>query len=203
MSGAISDDLSGRLRFPEIFALRRVFASRWYLVTYAALAPPIGFAYALLLPGLIFGSYGLWVLRFLTPTEGAFALAMAVLLPLVLVLNVYLVRHPECRPAKRAGAGAPLGALLLSVIPNALCCTPIVPVLLAAFVSGAALVSISAPVQYFLGTYSALLYAVSALALWGSIRVASRRLTCAPGPSGDDTVGTVTGWEEPTPGETE
>jgi hypothetical protein len=87
------------------------------------------------------------------------------------------------------------------VIPNALCCTPIVPILLAVFVSGAALVSISAPVQYFLGTYAALLYAASAFALWGSIRVASRRLSCAPEPGEHEADGILTGWEERTQSE--
>jgi hypothetical protein len=170
----------GRRLFPEVPALREVFSSSWYLVAYVAIAPMIGVAYALLLPGLILGSYQLWVLRFLSPTEATFAVAMGILLPLVLLLNVYLWRHPECRPAKGSAAGGPLGALLVSVIPNALCCTPVIPLVLAVFVSGATLVSISAPVQYFLGTYAAVLYAVSALALWGSMRVTSRRV-CAKG----------------------
>lgn len=175
-----------RAIFPEVSALRETFASKWYLLAYAAMAPAIGFAYALLLPGLIFGSYGLWVLRFLTPIEGVFALTMALLLPAVFLLNVRLWRHPECRPAQSSVDGVPIGALLVSVIPNALCCTPIIPAVLAVFISGATLVSVSAPVQYFLGTYTALLYALSALALWGSIRVASRRL-CVGGPSNDPT----------------
>lgn len=190
MRDVMTDRHHARALFPEISALREIFASTWNLLAYVAMAPLIGFAYALLLPGLIFGSYELWVLRFLTPTEGAFALTMAFLLPLVVLLNVHLWRHPECRPAKSSGAGAPLGALLVSAIPNALCCTPIIPVVLAVFVSGATLVSISAPVQYFLGTYSALLYTVSALALWGSIRVASRRF-CAAESSGDPTDGSL------------
>ncbi len=186
-------------RFPEGPAIREVFSSPKYIAAYAVSAPLVGVAYAILLPGLTLSSYQLWVLRFLTPTEAVFAGAMAVLLPLVLLLNLYLWRHPECRRAGRSTAGVPLGALLVSVVPNALCCTPVIPLVLAVFASGASLVSISAPVQYFLGTYAAALYAVSAVALWGSIRVASRRLTCAPGAGEEDYA--LAGWAEPTQSE--
>ncbi len=172
--------LETRRWFPEAPALREIFSSPSYLIIYLTSAPLVGVSYALLLPGLTLGSYQLWVLRFLTPAEAIFAGTMGILVPWVLLLNVHLWRHPECRSTERSTAGGPVGALLVSVIPNALCCTPIIPLVLAVFVSGATLVSLSAPVQYFLGTYGAVLYAVSALALWGSIRVASRRV-CTSG----------------------
>lgn len=176
---------NARRLFPEVPALREVFSSPRYLIAYAISAPLVGVAYAILLPGLMLSSYQLSVLRFLTPTEAVFAGAMGILLPPVLLLNVYLWRHPECRRAGRSAAAGPLGALLVSVIPNASCCTPIIPLVLAVFVSGATLVSISASVQSFLGTYAAVLYTLSALALWGSMRVASRRV-CIPGSAAND-----------------
>ena len=176
MNATPANAARGGTRWPEVAAIRASLGSRPYRVAYGLLVPAVGLAYALVLPGLLFGSYGLWVLRFLTPVEAAFAGAMAILLPLVLLLNVYLWRHPECRSSTEGrGAGMSLGAVLISVVPNALCCTPIVPALIAIFVSGAALVSISAPVQYYLGTYAPVLYAASAVAVWGSIRIASRR----------------------------
>ena len=182
MTGMPANAARNRTRWPEVAAIRVSLGSRAYLAAYGLLVPAVGLAYALLLPGLLFGSYGLWVLRFLTPAEAAFAGAMAFLLPLVLLLHLYLWRHPECRSSTEGrGAGMSLGAVLISVVPNALCCTPIVPALIAIFVSGATLVSISAPVQYYLGTYAPVLYAASAVAVWGSIRIASRRFEAPRG----------------------
>lgn len=180
-----------RPAFPEVTALRQLFSSPPYVIAYATAVPLVGLAYALLLPGLLLGSYQLWVLRFLTPTEVIFAGAMGTLLPLVLLLNVYGWSHPACRPAGRSSTDVSFLALLVGVIPNALCCTPIIPLVLAVFVSGATLVSLSAPVQYFLGTYAVVLYAVSALALWGSLRVASRRV-CEREPAIIDVVESAT-----------
>jgi len=170
------DIQDARPAFPEVPALRQLFSSPTYVIAYAAAVPLVGLAYAFLLQGLLLGSYQPWVLRFLTPTELIFAGAMGTLLPLVLLLNLYVRSHPSCRPTGSSSRDASLAALLVGVIPNALCCTPVIPLVLAVFVSGATLVSLSAPVQYFLGTYAVVLYAVSALALWGSLRVASRRV---------------------------
>ncbi len=182
MTGAVHP----RGMFPEATVLRTVFSSPAYLLAYLLSAPLVAGAYLILLPGLILGSYQLWVLRFVTVPEAAFAVAMGVLFPAVVLVNLHLWRHPGCAPTNRHARTGTLGALVMSVIPNALCCTPIIPVVLAAFVSGAALVSISAPVQYFLGTYAPVLYLVSALALWASLRVAARttQRTQVPGSAG-------------------
>jgi phosphoglycerol transferase MdoB-like AlkP superfamily enzyme len=163
--------------FPEARAIREVLSHRPYLTIYVISAPLVAFTYALLLPGLLFETFAFWVLRYLTPTEALFALAMGVLLPLALVMSAYLWRHPRCEVEGQSPNHGPFMALLLSIVPNALCCTPIIPVVLALFVSGSTLISISAPVQYYLGTYAAILYTLSALALWWSIRRVSVGLT--------------------------
>lgn len=161
--------------FPEARATREVLSHRRYLVGYLASTPLVATAYGILLPGLLLGTFGFWVLRFLTPLEAAFALVMGALLPLVLLVNIYVWRNPACCGGKVAGEGRTVGALLLSVIPNALCCTPVIPALLALFASGSTLLAASASTQYWLGTYAGVLYAISALALWGSLRVTARR----------------------------
>jgi hypothetical protein len=140
----------------------------------------VALGYGLLLPGLLLGSFGLWVLRFLTPLQLAFALVMGVLLPLVLVVNVYVWRNPKCCVGKAAGEGRTVGALLLGLVPNALCCTPVIPAVLALFASGSSLVAVSASTQYWLGAFAGVLYVISAAALWGSLRVASRRILGSP-----------------------
>lgn len=171
------ESLPAKKRFPEAQAIREVLSHRPYLAVYLVSAPLVTFAYMLLLPGLLFDTFALWVLRYLTPTETLFALAMGVLLPLALVMSAYLWRHPRCEIEGQAASHGPFMSLLLSIVPNALCCTPIIPLVLALFVSGSTLISISAPVQYYLGTYASILYTLSALALWWSIRNVSGKLS--------------------------
>ncbi len=163
-------------RFPELLALRVVFSRRRYLGAYLVAAPVVALGYGLLLPSLLLGAFGLWVLRFLTLLQATFAIAMGALLPMALLVNLFVWRNPQCCSLGRTGEGRTAGALLLSVIPNALCCTPVIPALLALFVSGGTLVAASASTQYWLGTYAGVLYGISALALWGSLRVAARRV---------------------------
>ncbi len=168
--------------FPEAAALREVLSHRPYLLTYVALAPPVGLAYAFLLQATLLRTLQPWVLRYLTWPEALFAAGMGLLLPGAVLLNIYLRQHPrcDCRPGSRAGRGL-LSSLLIGLVPNALCCTPLIPALLAVFLSGAALVSVSVPVQYALGVYAPVLYAVAAGSVWGSLHVVSRRIAGGDG----------------------
>ncbi len=160
---------------PEARALREMFSARAYLVAYPLLAVGIGLLYALLLPGFLLGTLAPWVLQFLRPSQLAFALAMGLLLPLVALLNIFLWRHPSCVVPNKARGNGALASVLLGIVPNTLCCTPIIPTIFALFISGATLVSISAPVQYVLNVYGAVLYAVATVGVWISLRMAASR----------------------------
>ena len=168
--------------FPEVKALRTVFVERSYLLALAGLAPAIGLLYAWLLQAALLGTVQLWVLRYVTLPEVLFSLAMAFLVPAAVLVNLYLRQHPscDCAPGGHAGSGL-LPSLVVGLVPNLLCCTPFVPAVLAIFLSGATLLSVSGPVQYFLGAYAPLLYTLVALSVWGSLRIASRRIA-GPGP---------------------
>ncbi|MCI4352980.1 MAG: hypothetical protein L3K14_06290 [Thermoplasmata archaeon] len=148
-----------------------------YALTYVGLAVLTGFAYALLLPGLLLGSFELVALHFLTWTQAVFAVAMGLLIPMVVLLNVYLWRHPACVVSTTGprGRSAASGALL-GILPNALCCSPVLPTLVAVFAAGGSAVAITAPLQYFFATYEAPFYAVAALLMWVSFRTAAQRL---------------------------
>jgi len=162
---------------PEARAISETFSAQPYLLSYPFLALGVGTLYALLLPGLPLGTLAPWVLQFLKPSELAFATVMGLLLPLVALLNVFLWRNPHCSvPAKR-GAGGGLISVLLGIVPNALCCTPLVPAIVAVFASGATLIAISAPVQYFFNTYAWVLYTLATLGVWLSLRIAALRFT--------------------------
>ncbi len=160
---------------PEAWAIREMFLARRYLAAYPFLASGIGLLYSLLLPGLPVGTLEPWVLQFLKPSELAFAIVMGLLLPLVALLNVFLWRHPSCVLPSSSGSGRGLASALFSIIPNALCCTPFVPTVVALFASGSTLIAISAPVQYFFNAYAWVIYALAALGVWASLRMAAHR----------------------------
>ncbi len=169
--------------FPEARALRTIFAERAYLLTLVALSPMVGLLYAWLLQAALLGTGQLWILRYVTLPELLFSLVMAFLVPAAILVNVYIRRHPTCDCAPRGHTGdGLLPSLVVGFVSNLLCCTPIVPLVLAIFLAGAALVSVSGPIQYFLGVYAPLLYTLSALSVWRSLRIASRRLA-GPEPS--------------------
>ncbi len=165
----------GRRWLPEARAVREMFGDRVYLWSYPFLALGVGLLYAFLLPGLTLGSFAPWVLSFLRPNELAFSIGIGLLLPLVALLNVFLWRHPSCVVPARGASNGSLASIILGIIPNALCCTPIIPSIIAVFATGATLISISAPVQYFLNVYASLLYALATLGVWVSLRLAARR----------------------------
>lgn len=163
--------------FPEARALRRIFGRRPYLASYPFMALGVGSLYTLLLPGLPLGTFAPWVLQFLKPSELAFAIAMGLLLPLAALLNVFLWRNPSCSVSTKHRPNGSLMSVLLGVVPNALCCTPIVPAAVALFASGATLIAISAPVQYFFNTDAWALYLLATLGVWLSLRTAATRFT--------------------------
>ena len=101
--------------FPEARAIREVLSHRPYLTIYVISAPLVAFTYALLLPGLLFETFAFWVLRYLTPTEALFALAMGVLLPLALVMSAYLWRHPRCEVEGQSPTHGPLTSTEVSL----------------------------------------------------------------------------------------
>ncbi len=74
------------------------------------------------------GSIGLVSLRYLNAGLVAFSLALALLLSLVLPLNIYGLRAS----LRRRGAGLSATGVLASLAPSSLCCTSLVPSLLAA-----------------------------------------------------------------------
>jgi len=160
---------------PEARAIREMFLSRSYLAVYPFLALAVGLFYSLLLPGLPLGTLAPWVLQFLKPSELVFAVIMGLTLPMVALLNVFLWRHPSCLVPSHSESSGGIASVILSMVPNAFCCTPFVPTIVALFASGSTLVAISAPVQYFFNAYAWIIYALAALGVWASLRMAARR----------------------------
>lgn len=88
----------------------------------------LGF-YLVTLPATYTGGTVGWVaLPYLTPPLAAFAVVLALLLSLVTTVTVYSVRTA----LRQRAVGVGVGAVAASLLPASLCCTPLVPAVLAA-----------------------------------------------------------------------
>jgi len=170
------------VRFPEAIALEAVFAERAYLAAYPVLVAAVGIGYAVLLQTLLLGGFDWAYLRYLSLPTGLLVAGMAVLLPMIILLNFYLWRHPQCARAPGNGSGAALSPAL-ATLPSMICCGPLLPSLLALFVSGTTLSTSVPQLQYWIGALEPYLYAGALLLLWGSLRMAARRYRTCERPS--------------------
>ena len=175
----------------SISAIRLVLQLRPYRYLALGLFALALTAYVFTLPAAYTGGVvGLISLRYLTAEWLFFSLALAALLSLALTLNIYAFRASIIRP--RSG-GLSLGAALSSVLPASICCTPLVPSLLA--ILGATtpqIFGISGRIQGFLATYEFEILGFALILLLVALRPAARNIlgSCAlPGgrASGDAT----------------
>ena len=158
-------------------AVQMALGSRRAVVGTIALFLTVLAFYAMLLPATSTGgTLGLVSLRFLTPGEFVLAAIMAALLALTIALGVHGFRHG----AKTSPTGSALGAIL-ATLPALLCCTPILPLAIAAIASVLpAAGQVSGPIQGFIATHEGEIYGVAiALMLWSLYDNARRSLSCA------------------------
>lgn len=96
-------------------------------VLFGAVAVGVAFLYTLMLPAAhtLRLSFANW--RYLDAQDAAFSAAFGLLAGWVVSVQLYAARRLASRRGQTAGGVA----LLLSVLPNMLCCTPVVPTLLA------------------------------------------------------------------------
>ena len=163
----------------SISAIRLVLQSRPYrylALGFFALALT---AYVFTLPAAYTGGVvGLISLRYLTAELLFFSLALAALLSLALTLNIYAFRASIRQPS----GGLSLGAALSSVLPAGICCTPLVPSLLA--ILGATtpqIFGISGRIQGFFAIYELEILGFALILLLVSLRLAARNIlgSCA------------------------
>jgi hypothetical protein len=154
-------------------ALRLAFSKRNYIAIFAVLAIAISVLYLYLLPSLPDGVLiAPYAINFITPLQEGFALVFGILFSLVIVLNVYAFRMHAS-----AGKRFTIGSILASLV-NGLCCTPIIPTLIA--LSGAStpiLFDYSPKIQAFFEFNYPYFYLLSAALLLVSVHYLSRNIT--------------------------
>ncbi len=154
------------------FASRLVLRSRAYQAFAGVLGSSLALLYMILLPSLILGRVSLQALEYITPTEFVFAVLMGSTLSLVLVMNVYALKM-----SKACSRKAVTLSVVASILPNSLCCTPIIPTVIGLLaVSTSVLFSVSPAIQAFLGRYAIGFYLLSLLSLLYSLQLISKDL---------------------------
>ena len=150
-----------------------LFSQRKYAATFLILSALVSVFYLFLLPSLPDGTFTLYAIAFITPLQVAFAFVFGILFSLVIVLNEYSFK------IRAAGAkGLTVGSILASLV-NGLCCTPLIPTLLALFgASTPVLFEYSPRIQAFFEFNYPYFYLLSALALLVSVHYLSKNISC-------------------------
>jgi hypothetical protein len=122
------------------------------------------------------GAIGLVSLRFLDTGEVALALIMAILLGLTTALGIHGLRQ-----GAHATSGKTVLGAIVAVVPTLLCCSPVLPLTIAAIASVLpAAGTLGLPIQGFIATHESWLYGIAIASMaWGLYGNARRVLYCA------------------------
>jgi hypothetical protein len=168
------------LKVEKLTTLIEVFREKRYLTMYLALSAAVTVLYIFLLPTLPFGVFVPQAVRFITLPQLIFAFTFGWLLGLLIIVNVY-ARKVGARMTK----AAPITSVISSAV-NVLCCTPVIPAVLA-IVGGAIPVAagLSPAVQFFFEKYYFVFYVFSAATLLYAVyRMLSNLACCELRPPG-------------------
>jgi hypothetical protein len=203
---------------PWLAVTREVAGDRVDRVVFAAVAAVAGFGYSVLLPFDYTQRVSLANWQYFGPRYAAFAVAFAGGLAWVVTLQVHAVRRiarTARASAGRPGRGGPVGAaaaVVVSLLPSLLCCSPVVPTLVGLLgLPVATQLQTTGTITYFFATkqdwlLGGALALLAATGLW-SVRKLARAACLAgdgcelpaasagtaaaahPGPPGDDEPG--------------
>jgi hypothetical protein len=166
-------------------ALRKVFESKANKVAFVLVALGVVFLYTLLLPfdftqRLEFANW-----NYLDASLVVWSVVLGLAMSLVVVIQVYATRRVvEAKVASGAASGL---ALVVSLLPSFLCCTPVVPTLLAFVgVSGLGLYTTTGSIQHVFAAYQTGFLAGSLVLLvlmawWGLSKIAKATCLCEEG----------------------
>lgn len=160
----------------ERIALNALLSERAYLSIFLALSTSISVLYMFLLPSLPLGSIIPTAIYFITPIQIAFAVIFGVLVSLVATLNLYALRMRATSLSK--ANSITIGSVIASLV-NLLCCTPLIPSMLALFgASTPILFDYSPKIQAFFEFNYPYFYILSAVILLVSVHYVSKNISC-------------------------
>ena len=152
-----------------INAIRLVLGSKKYFVAFLAIAAVAFIAYSYLLFGssidLAFPKiFGLSIYLLFV------SLVIGVMLSLTMVMNAFSFANGAAKGGKTG-----LGAALIALIPGSLCCSPVIPALLAVFgASTATIIRVTGTIQGPFAAYETEFIVVSIVLLFFSVYLVSK-----------------------------
>lgn len=158
-------------------ALRLGLAEAPYRWLAAGLFAVAGVVYAFTLPAAYTGGYvGLVSLRHLTPTLFVFSVALAALVSLAVTLNVFAWRSS----LRTKAMVFTFGAFAASFLPASICCTPLLPTLLAVLgASTPQIFGLSGRIQGLVAVYEPLFLSAAVLLLVFALHLSARNVAGA------------------------
>jgi hypothetical protein len=175
----------------ERAAMGELFAGRAYAAMFVSLFVAFSTLYMFLLPSLPLGTPVPQAIGFLTPLQAAFALVFGFLIALVISLDALAFRMKAS-----SARSLTVGSILASLV-NGLCCTPVVPTIIA--MTGAstpALFGLSPRIQAFFEFNYPYFYALSVGLLLISVHYVSRSIFSCCGAGRMASIGTAANVRE-------
>lgn len=156
--------------------VRDIFRQGAYRWLFAGLSLTFALVYSLVLPSWYTQRFSFTNWRYLDPQLLTFSVLLGLLLGWILALQIYAFR----RLAVRQNQGLTLVAAVGALLPNLLCCTPVVPTVLAAFgLSAWTLLGVNTRIDGFFGVEKTWFLVASAALLVGMAVWSAKRVACA------------------------
>jgi hypothetical protein len=162
-------------KFPIWYAVWLVLGEKLYVFLFIFLSPIISIFYLFLLPSLPNGGLEFFAIQFISPLQVFFSLIFGILLSFIIILNAYTFKELRSPSGTKTAIGG-----VLSTFVNVLCCTPVIPSLIA--LTGAStptLFEYAPPIEAFFENYYPYFYLLSAGLMALSVYYLSRTIvTC-------------------------
>jgi hypothetical protein len=148
----------------------------WYRLLFLVLAASVAFLYSILLPFGFTQRLSLDNWQYLDNELIGFSLAFGLLIAWIVTLQVYAVS----RLTQGRDQTLTFGAIVGSLLPSMLCCTPVVPTVLAVFgLSTVSIYGLSGRIQSFFALHERSIMLASLVLLVGSALWSMRKLRTA------------------------
>ena len=158
----------------ERIVMRMVLKDRRHVLLLVLLSAIFTAIYLVLLPSLPNGTINPMFIEFITPMQIIFSFIFGIMIGLMITLNIYAARLKIHTSKAGTVAGALIGTLV-----NALCCTPIIPSILALLgASTPVLFAYSPHIQAFFEQNYPYFYILSFLIFLAAFHYTAKNISC-------------------------
>ena len=158
----------------ERIVMHMVLKDRRHVLLLVLLSAIFTAIYLVLLPSLPNGTINPLFIEFITPMQIIFSLIFGIMIGLMITLNIYAAKLKIHTPK-----GGPVAGVLIGTLVNALCCTPIIPSILALLgASTPVLFAYSPHIQAFFEQNYPYFYILSFLIFLAAFHSTAKNISC-------------------------